>query len=170
MRWRGYGFGSRQDDAGGLLEVVEEGDALPGDEQIGQGGALSVADFEGEQAAGFESSVRLGDEATIDVEAGGASEERSVRFVVADLGVELRGVGFGDVGGIADDGVEEVKGLAGLFFWGEGGGKGGEEVGPEEADAVDQIVLAGVGFRDEEGFGREVEGGDFGLGEVGGEG
>jgi len=160
MRWRGNGFGSRQDDARGLLEVVEEGDALPGDEQIGEGGALSMADFKGEKASGLEGSVRLGDEASVDVEASGASEECSVRLVVADLRVELGGVCIGDVGGVADDGVE---GLTGLFFVGDGR----EEVGPEEADAVGQIVLAGVGFRDVESFGREIEGGDFGLGEMG---
>lgn len=33
-----------------------------------------------------------------------------------------------------------------------------------------QIVLASVGFCDEEGFGREIEGGDFGLGKMGGKG
>jgi hypothetical protein len=145
-----------------LLEVVEEGDALPGNEQIGEGGALSMADFKGEKAAGLESGVRLGDEATVDVEAGGASEEGAVGLVVADLWVELRGVRVGDVGWVADDGVE---GLTGLFL----GGDGGEEVGPKEADAVGQIVLAGVGLSDEEGFGRKIEGGDFGLGKMGGE-
>ena len=159
MGWRGNGFGSRQGDAGGLLEVIEEGDALPGEEQIGEGGALSMADFKGEKASWLESGVGLGDEATVDVEAGGTSEERGARLVVADLWVELRGVGVGDVGGVADDGVE---GSTGLFF----GGDGREEVGPKEADTMGQIVLAGVGFRNVEGFGREIEGGDFGLGEV----
>lgn len=84
---------------------------------MGKGGALSVADFEGEKAAGLERGARLGDEAAVEVEAGGAGEERGVWLVVADLRVEQRGVGVGNIGRVGDDGVE---GLTGLFFRGDG--------------------------------------------------
>ena len=75
-------------------------------EEGADGFALAVADFEGEEAAGGEGGVGLGDEAGVDVEAGGAGEERGGGFVVADLGVEGFAVGGGDVGWVADDGVE----------------------------------------------------------------
>src|ERR1019366_7828574 len=64
---------------------------------------LAVTDFEGEEAVGFEGGVGLGDEAAVDVEAGGAGEEGDGGFVVADLGVEGRAVGGGDIGGGGDD-------------------------------------------------------------------
>ena len=62
-------------DAGDLLEVVDEADVVPVGEEGGDGVALAVADFEGEQAVGFERGVGLGDEAAVDVEAVGAGEE-----------------------------------------------------------------------------------------------
>ena len=80
--------------------------------------------------------------------------------MVADLGVEGVAVGVGDVGGVADDGVE------GFGF----GGSGGEQVGLEEADAVGDVVGLGVGGGRLEGVGGDVEGGDVGVGEVDGEG
>ena len=40
----------------------------------------------------------------------------------------------------------------------------------EEPDAVGDVVFAGVGCGDCEGFGGDVEGGDRGLGKMGGEG
>ena len=49
----------------------------------------------------------LGDEAAVDVEAFGACEEGGVGLVVADFGVEGWAVGLGDVGWVADYGVEE---------------------------------------------------------------
>lgn len=162
----GDGSGSGEDDAGDLLEVEEELDVLPGGEQIGEIGALAVADFEGEEASGLEGCVGLGDEAAVDVQAGGAGEESGVRLVVKDLRVEVCGVGFGDVGGVADDGVEGFGGVGCGF----GVREGGKEVRPEEVDAVGQMVLTGVGLGDVEGFGGDVEGGDAGLREVGGEG
>ena len=47
-----------------------------------------------------------GDEAAVDVEAGFSGEEGGGGFVVADLGMEGVAVGLGDVGRVADDGVE----------------------------------------------------------------
>ena len=102
-------------DTGDLLEVIDKGDVVPRLEQRGEGVLLAVADLEGEQAVWFEGVVGLGDEAAVDVEAGFAGEERGGGFVVADLGVEGGAVGLGDVGRVADDGVE------GLGFVSESG-------------------------------------------------
>ena len=79
---------------------------MPAGEEGGEVGLLAVADFEGEQAVWVERGVGLGDEAAVDVEAGFAGEEGGGGLVVADLGVEGGAVGFGDVGRVADDGVE----------------------------------------------------------------
>ena len=67
----------------------------------------------------------LGDEAAIDVEAFGAGEESGGRLVLADLWMEVGAVGSGDVGWVADDGVE-----------GRAGGQSGKEVGLEEANTA----------------------------------
>ena len=48
---------------------------MPAGEELADGFALAVADFEGEEAAGGEGGVGLGDEAGVDVEASGAGEE-----------------------------------------------------------------------------------------------
>jgi len=95
----------------------------------------------------------LGDEAAVDVEAVVAGEEGGVGFVVADLGLQGRGVGEGDVGGVGDDGVE-------------GGFGGWEEVGVEEVD-VGEVVSGGVFVGDGKGRWRDVCGDDLGGGEVG---
>ncbi len=79
---------------------------MPVCEQGGEVCLLSVADLEGQQSVGFEGGVGLGDEAAVDFEAGFAGEEGGGGFVVADLGVEGGAVGLGDVGWVADDGVE----------------------------------------------------------------
>ena len=52
-------------DAGDLLEVGEEADGVPVGEEGGKGVALVVAEFEGEQAVGFEGGVGLRDEAAV---------------------------------------------------------------------------------------------------------
>ena len=93
-------------DAGETLKIIDKRHFVPRMEQRGEGALLVVADFEGEEAVRFEGVVGLGDETAIDVEAGLASEERSGGLVVADLGVEGVAVGLGDIGRIADDGVE----------------------------------------------------------------
>ena len=121
------------------------------------GFALAVADLEGEEAVGFQESVGLGDEAAVDVEAFGASEESGVGLVVADFGVEGGAVGLGDVGRVADDGV------VGGFVC-----DGSQEVGLEEGDAVGYVVGFCVRLRDFQCFGGEVEGGDLGLWEMDG--
>ena len=93
-------------DAGDLLEVVDEAEGVPVGEEGGDGVALVVAEFEGEEAVGFERGAGLGDEAAVDVEAVGAGKEGGGGFVVADLGVEGGAVGGGDVGRVGDDRVE----------------------------------------------------------------
>jgi hypothetical protein len=103
--------------------------------------------------------VGLGDEPAVDVEAFGAGEESGGRLVLADLRMEVRAVGSGDVGWVADDCVE-----------GRAGGQSGKEVGLEETDAVGYVVVFRVELGDVEGFCGEVKGGDVGLGEVDGQG
>jgi hypothetical protein len=120
-----------------------------------------VTDLEGKKAAGLESLMGLGDEAAVDVEAVGASEERSDGLVLANLRMELRRVGERDIRRIADDGVEVEAALA--------GGKRGQEVGEDEVDAWREVVRGGVRLGDAKGFGGEVDGGDVGLREMCGE-
>ena len=145
--------------AGDLLEIVEDGDVLPAGEELADGFALAVADFEGDDAAGGEGGVGLGDEAGVDVEAGGSGKEGlEAGFVVADLGLEGFAVGGGDVGWVADDGVE-----------GDGRDRG-EQIGFEEVDSVGDAVGFGVLAGYGQGFGGDVGGGYFGMREVDGEG
>ncbi len=83
-----------------LLQVIDEVELVPAEEEGGEGFALAVADLEGDEAVGLEEDVGLGDEAAVDVEAFRAAEEGRVGLVVADLGVEGWAVGFRDVGGL----------------------------------------------------------------------
>ena len=99
----------------------------------------------------------LGDEAFVDVEAGGAGEEGGVGFVGVDLGVE--GLGRGDVGGVGDDSV--VREIC---------GDGCEKVGFYERNAVLEMVFCGVFVGKGQRGGGEVDGGKFGLGEGVGQG
>ena len=118
------------------LEVVDEGDVRPADEQFGEGVALAVTYFQGDQTAGFEGLAGLRDEAAVDVESVGSGEESGGGFVLANLGVERGSVGERDIGRVADDGVEGLVEFV--------GGQGGEEVGEEEADAGGEAVRDGV--------------------------
>jgi len=95
-----------EDDAGDLLEVVEEADGVPTGEKGGEGVALVVAELEGEEAVGFEGGVCLGNEAAIHFEPVGTGVESGGGFMVADLGVESWAVGGGDVGRVGDDDVK----------------------------------------------------------------
>lgn len=115
-----------------LLEVVEEGDVVPAGEEGAKGFALTVADLEREEAVGLEGGVGLWDEAAVDVEAEGASEEGLCWLVIADLGMKFGAVAFGDVGRVAEDGVVDFDFV------------GGDEVGVEEEDAVGEAVGTGV--------------------------
>jgi hypothetical protein len=85
-----------------LLEVGEKADGVPAGEKGGEGVALVVAEFEGEEAVGFGGGVGLGDEAAIDFESVGAGEKGGGGFVAADLRVEGGTVGGGDVGRVGD--------------------------------------------------------------------
>ena len=118
-----------------------------------------MADFEGEQAVGLERGEGLGDEAAIDVEAGGAGEEGQGGFVVADLGVEGVTVGGGNIGRVGDHCIKDR--LAGDCA---------EQVGDEEVDAAGEVMEGGVGGGDFERGGGDVGGGDVGVGQVVGQG
>ena len=89
--------------AGDLLQVVDEADGFPVGEESGDFVALALADFEGEEAVGFEGGVGLGDEAAVDREAVGTGEERGGGLVVSDLGVQGVPVGGGDVRRVGDE-------------------------------------------------------------------
>jgi hypothetical protein len=153
-------------DAGNLGVVVQELEVLPGAvggffEEGAEGVELAEAELEGEEAFGFEGRVGGGKEAAVDVEALDAGEEGGVGFVLEDLVGHGGGFVEGDVGRVGDD---DVEGWGGLEL------RGGEEIGLEEGDAVDQVVAGGVVFGDGEGGGVEVGGGDVGQGELGGKG
>ena len=102
-------------DPGDILEVFDEGDPPPVGEQIHKGQLLAEANLESEQPVWFECVAGLRNEAAVDIETGFACEERSGGLVVADLGVKGGSVGLGDVGRVADDGVE------GFSFFVDGG-------------------------------------------------
>jgi hypothetical protein len=140
------------------LEIVEEGDVFPVGEEGAECVALAVADLKGEEAIGLEGGAGLRDEATVEVEAEWTGEEGLRGLVVADLGMELSAVAFGNVGRVAEDGVVDFDFVV------------GDEVGVEEADAVGEVVGAGIFAGYGEGFGGDVEGGDAGMGEMCGEG
>ncbi len=147
-----------------MLKVVDEADGVPAGQEGGNGVALVVADFQGEQAVGFEGGLGLGDEAAIDIEPGGAREERGGGFVVADLGMEGVAIGGGDVGRVGDYGVEVVpfSALPGMRLgWGR---QVVQKVGLKEADAAGEVVAGGVGCGNLEGGGRDVSRGDVGVG------
>ena len=181
-------------DAGDGGVVVEEADGLPVGEEFGEGVALAEADFEGEKAAGAEEIEGLGDEAAVDVEAVGAGVEGERGFVIADLGGEGGGVVEGDVGRVGGDDVEGGGVEGGLGPRGQGiegvgadeergervageeriaGGVGreqrGEEIAFKEADAASEAEAAGVVVGDSEGGGRDIDGGEVGVFEDGGE-
>jgi len=152
----GAGRPAGEGDSGDSLEVVEEGDVGPIGEELGDGVALAVADFDGENAFWFEGVIGLRDQAAVDVEAGFAGEEGAGGLVIADLGVEGGAVGFGDIRWVADDGVEGACYRC-------------EEVGAVELDAVSNVVRLGVSLCDPDGIGGDIERGDFCQGELDGQ-
>jgi hypothetical protein len=102
------------EDAGDAGEVV--GHAIAGPSGVyGEHGPdafrLAVAEFDDERAAGAQEFGCLGDELRVQVEAVFAGEERLVRLVPDDLALQTRLVGAGDVGRIADDGVEDCSAI-----------------------------------------------------------
>ncbi len=162
-------FGSGADgegDAGDAGVVVLDAEVVPGVEVRGgeEGGevvGLAEAELEGEEAAGTEGGVGCGDEAAVDLKAGGAAEEGEVGLVVHDLGLEGGGLVDGDVRGVGDD---DVEGRGGFEL------RGFEEIGGDEVDAVAEVEATGVVLGDGEGGGGEVGCGDVGGGQFGGEG
>jgi hypothetical protein len=150
-----------ENDAGNLLKISDKDYISPIIQQIRECFLLAVADFEGKQTAGFERAVGLGDETAIDIEAKSAGKKGVRRLVIADLGMESGAVAFRNIRRIADDDIED----SGLVFLRETR----QQVGQEEVDAAGQIVSSGVLASYFEGFGREVDGSDLGIGKMGGE-
>ena len=64
---------------------------------------MTLSDFQGEEAVGFEGGEGLGDEAAVNVQAGCSGEEGCGWLVIADLGVEGFAVGCGDIGRVGDE-------------------------------------------------------------------
>src|ERR1700677_2632861 len=105
---------------------------MPGLEEHRDGLALTVANLNGEKTVWFQRAVSVGDEAAVEVETVGAGEEGGCWLVVSDLGVKAGAVAIGDVGRVADDGVE----AGGTFGVGFVRAQGREEVGLEKMDTV----------------------------------
>ena len=68
-----------------------------------------VAEFEDEDAAGFEMRGGMGDEVGVEFVAFFATVERDFRFVIADFAHERFGFAAADVGRVADDEVKEER-------------------------------------------------------------
>ena len=139
----GEGGGGVAGEGGEVGEDFDVGKAGLEEERI-DGGGLVGADFEEDFAGWFEEVDGIGDEAFVEVEAGGAAVEGETRFPVADAGVERGDGGGGDVGWVGDENVdalgfvEVVKAIGngefhavgemgeGGIFAGEGDGVGGD--------------------------------------------
>ena len=96
-------------NAGDVLEIIDKRDVAPRRQKRGKSGLLAVADLESKQAVWLEGDLGLGDESAVDVQACFACEECGGGLVVAYLGVEGVALRLGDVGRIADDGVEGLS-------------------------------------------------------------
>ena len=66
-----------------------------------------MAEFEDEEAAGFELRGRLRDEAGVEFVAFFAAEESEYGFVVTNFAGKGRSLAEADVGGVGDDEVEK---------------------------------------------------------------
>ena len=119
---------------------------------------LTLADLETEEAVGLKQMLGLGNEAAVDVEAFGTGEESGRWLVFADLGMKIWAIGSGDVGWVADDGVEGCAGR-----------QGREEIGMEEADAVGYMMVFGVELGEVESLGGDVDSGNVSIGEMDGQ-
>jgi len=99
----------RGEDAGDSGEVVGYAYICPGacvEERL-DGGEAVVSEFEDEDAAGPEVRGGLRDEIGVEFVAFFAAVESDFRFVIADFAHEGGGFPAADVGGVADDEVEE---------------------------------------------------------------
>jgi len=99
-------------DSGDALKVREELDFLKagGGQEIGDGRGLTIADFEGDEAAGDEAGEGLWDETAVDVEAVGAGVDGRGWLVVADFYGECGAIDFGNIGRVGDDDFEFLVG------------------------------------------------------------
>ncbi len=98
-----------------------------------------MAEFEDEEAAGFEELFGLQDQGGVEFVAFFAAEECGFGFVVADLDGERVDIFSSDVGRIGKDYVEK-KWRVTSGEWREGI----EKVGFEEMDAVGEAQAGGV--------------------------
>jgi len=76
-------------------------------EEGADGGERVVAEFEDEEAAGFEMKSGFGDELAVEFVAFFAAVESGGGFVVSDFDGEGAGFFAADVGGVGDQEIEE---------------------------------------------------------------
>ena len=97
-----------REDAGDSCEVVCDVDVDPfrSFEERANGGKRVVAEFEDEQAAGFEVAGGLEDELGVEFVAFFTAVEGGGGFVIADLDRERVGFFATDVGGVGDYQIE----------------------------------------------------------------
>lgn len=111
------------------------------------------ADLEYQPTAGTEGVVGLRDEAFDDLETSRPSEDGLFRLEFANLELDLIFFRFADVGRVGDDEIE--------LFWRQAS----KEIGLVKADLRCEGVTSGVGPRDLQGFGGDVGGVDFRIGQ-----
>ena len=87
-----------------------------------------MADLNGKQTARFERYVGLGNKAAVNIQPKIAGEKGLRRLVIADFWMEFGGVAFGNIGRIADDGIEG----SGLVYLRQAS----EQVGQQQVDAA----------------------------------
>ena len=99
------------EDARGSGEVVGYGYVCPGGcvEEWLDGGEAVVAQFEDEEAAGFEMRGGLGDELSVEFVAFFAAVEGDFRFVVADFAHERFRFPPPDIRRVAGDEIEKKR-------------------------------------------------------------
>src|SRR6185312_3869548 len=144
------------DHSGYSLKVGDELYFAPCGEQAGDGVALAVTDLHQETAAGVEGMPCVGDEAAVDVQSGGAGEERVGRLIVTDL--FFQNFVFGNVGRVRDDDVEG-------FAWDRC-----QQIGLQEPDAAGHAVTFGILAGDFERGRREFQCSNLGQRERMGDG
>jgi len=184
-----YNLGSfGGDDAGNSGEVVGDADVGPHGriEKWLNGGERIVAEFEDEEAAGFEMRGGLRDETGVKFVAFFAAEKGERRFVVADFAREGWGFAAADVRRIGDDEIEKrwlviCDGRLGIHRGRHRAWSGHdiacrygcqliEEIRRNKVDGVRDGVFFRVAFGDGERGGRDIQGDELGLRQFLGEG
>jgi hypothetical protein len=133
-------------------------------EERADSGETVVAEFDNEEAAGFEVTRGLRYELPVEFVAFFAAEEGGGGFVVADFGWEVAHLFSADVGRVGDYEIEEKRCTT------SGGSRERvEQIGFEECDAIRKAEAGGAALGDDEGGGGDVGGVDQGAGEFFGE-